>query len=246
MSRLSDLPATLGIVGSALAGLLQGLRPLITWLGAVFALLLALAFTRIPFDLHRTLGRAAGECNGVLDLLVVLGGSGMPSGAELLRLHHAAELAATHGSAQVWVIHPGDPAVIGAMVDELVFRGVDAARIRPLNEGDNTRAQALAVLREVGQKPVRIGLVSAPENMYRSVKAFRRAGHAQVCGAPAWDHAMDHDFAYRHKRIGGKVYVPDVSSATDLRYTFWNYLKLEISCLREYVAIAYYALNGWI
>jgi uncharacterized SAM-binding protein YcdF (DUF218 family) len=246
VSRLADLPATLGIVGSALAGLLRMLRPVITALGVVFALLLVLAFTRLPYDAHRALGRAAGECTTSVDLLVVLGGSGMPSGAELRRLHHAAHLAATHPAAEVWVVHPGDPAVIGAMVDELVFRGVEPARIKQLNEGDNTRAQALAVLREVGERSVRIGLVSAPENMYRSVKAFRRAGHPQVCGLPAWDHAMDHDFAYRHTRIGGKAYVPDVSSATDLRYTFWNYLKLEITCLREYVAIAYYALNGWI
>jgi hypothetical protein len=132
------------------------------------------------------------------------------------------------------------------MVAELEWRGVAPGRIRRLNEGDNTRAQALAVLREVGGRPLRIALVSAPENMYRSVKTFRRAGFRQVCGAPAWDHAMDHDFTYAHKRIGGKAFVPDVSTATDLRYTFWNYLKLEITCLREYAAIAYYALNGWI
>lgn len=246
MARLADLPATLTIVGSAVFGLVRRLRPLFTALGIAFALLIVLAFTRLPYDAHRALGRAAGECTGAVDLLVVLGGSGMPSGAELRRLHHAAELAANHPTAAVWVIHPGDPAVIGAMVDELIFRGVQPARIKQLNEGDNTRAQALAVLREVGEKPLRIALVSAPENMYRSVKAFRRAGHRTVCGAPAWDHAMDHDFTYTHRRIGGKAYVPDVSAATDLRYTFWNYLKLEITCLREYVAIAYYALNGWI
>lgn len=246
MARLADLPATLTIVGSAVFGLVRRLRPLFTALGIAFALLIVLAFTRLPYDAHRALGRAAGECTGAVDLLVVLGGSGMPSGAELRRLHHAAELAANHPAAAVWVIHPGDPAVIGAMVDELIFRGVQPARIKQLNEGDNTRAQALAVLREVGEKPLRIALVSAPENMYRSVKTFRRAGHSTVCGAPAWDHAMDHDFTYTHRRIGGKAYVPDVSAATDLRYTFWNYLKLEITCLREYVAIAYYALNGWI
>ncbi|MEZ4756542.1 MAG: YdcF family protein [Flavobacteriales bacterium] len=246
MARLADLPATLTIVGSALVGLLLRLRPLFITLGIAFALLIILAFTRLPYDAHRALGRAAGECHGTVDLLVVLGGSGMPSGAELRRLHHASELAQAHPSAAVWVIHPGDPAVIDAMVAELELRGVALERIRRLNEGDNTRAQALAVRREVGEAPLRIALVSAPENMYRSVKAFHKVGLRQVCGAPAWDHAMDHDFAYRHKRIGGKAYVPDVSTATDLRYTFWNYLKLEVTCLREYVAIAYYALNGWI
>lgn len=226
--------------------MMRGLAPLFHVFGMVAVVLVVLAFTRLPYDAHRALGTAAGECTGQVDLLVVLGGSGMPSGAELRRLHHAAELATAHPAAELWVIHPGDPAVIAAMVAELEWRGVAPGRIRRLNEGDNTRAQALAVLREVGGRPLRIALVSAPENMYRSVKTFRRAGFRQVCGAPAWDHAMDHDFTYAHKRIGGKAFVPDVSTATDLRYTFWNYLKLEITCLREYAAIAYYALNGWI
>jgi hypothetical protein len=246
VSRLADIPATLAIAGSALCTMLRRLRPVSQVFGVVCAVLVVLAFTRLPFDAHRALGRASGECSGPVDLLVVLGGSGMPSGAELRRLHHAAELANLHPRAAMWVIHPGDPAVIGAMVAELELRGVEPARIRRINEGDNTRAQALAVLREVAGRPSRMALVSAPENMYRSVKAFRRVGLADVCGAPAWDHAMDHDFSYTHRRIGGKAYVPDVSAATDLRYTFWNYLKLEITCLREYVAIAYYALNGWI
>jgi hypothetical protein len=54
------------------------------------------------------------------------------------------------------------------------------------------------------------------------------------------------DLGYGHRRIGGKAWVPDVSQEAGLRYTFWNYLKLEITCLREYVAIAYYWLNDWI
>jgi len=54
------------------------------------------------------------------------------------------------------------------------------------------------------------------------------------------------DLDYAHRRIGGKVWVPDVSQDTGMRYTFWNYLKLEITCLREYAAIAYYWLNDWI
>jgi hypothetical protein len=57
---------------------------------------------------------------------------------------------------------------------------------------------------------------------------------------------MHHEFGYAHKAIGGKPYVPDVSRAPGFRYTFWNYLKLEVTCLREYVAIAYYRLNGWL
>ena len=96
-----------------------------------------------------------------------------------------------------------------------------------------------------GPKPS-VAIVTAPENTYRSVLAARVVGFTNACGAPAWDHAMAHHFGYGHQRIGGKPWVPDVSGQLGLRYTFWNYLKLEISCMREYLAIAYYWLNDWV
>lgn len=207
--------------------------------------MVVLAFTRIPFDVHRWLGTAAGKCGSTVDMIVVLGGSGMPSGPELLRLHHAARLAVEWEQAALVVIHPGEPLVMRSMVDELVLRGVRLDRIDTLNAGNNTREQAV-LLKARLKHPAAIAIVTAPENMFRSVRAFRSVGFAQVCGAPAWDQAMFHDFDYQHRAIGGRAWVPDVSERPDLRYTFWNYLKLEVTCLREVAAIAYYRLNGWI
>lgn len=222
------------------------IRPLVLMSGILGLVLVILAFTRIPFDAHRWLGSAAGECEGRVELIVVLGGSGMPSGPELLRLHRAAALAMEVPDAYLLVIHPQDTPVIDAMVFELVLRGVDAGRISVLPAGDNTREQALLCARHLEGQEGSIALVTAPENMYRSVLAFRKAGLEKVCGVPAWDHASQHTFRYGHRNIGGKAYLPDVSEAPGLRYTFWNYLKLEITCLREYAAIAYYRLNGWL
>lgn len=247
MSALTELRDTACMIGASLRhGIAAPLRLLVIGLGTIAMVMVVLAATRLPFDAHRTLGTSAGECIAPADLIVVLGGSGMPSAAELRRLYHAAEVAQAMPAAAVLVIHPGDPAVLQAMVAELILRGVGAERLRSLNEGDNTRAQALAVRAYLGSARPAMVLVTAPENMYRSVRAFRAVGLAQVCGAPAWDHAMDHAFTYAHRGIGGKAYVPDVSHATGLRYTWWNYLKLQVTCLREYFAIAYYALNGWI
>lgn len=215
-------------------------------IGILAIVLLVLAFTRLPYDAHRWLGTAAGECVQAVDHIVVLGGSGMPSGPELLRLHRAAQVAEEFPNATVLVVHPQDGTVIGAMVQELVLRGVSLERIAVLPAGENTREQALLCAKRWVGEEWSIALVTAPENMFRSVLAFRRAGVGQVCGLPAWDHAMHHDFRYRHAALGGKAYLPDVSAAPGVRYTFWNYLKLEITCLREYVAIAYYRLNGWL
>lgn len=228
--------------------LYRGLKRLV-WAAGILALVMfALAFTRIPFDVHRWLGTAAGLCpHTAPQCIIVLGGSGMPSGPELLRLHHAAEQAAQHPLARIVLLHPTDSTVMQAMVDELLLRGVAPHRIHRELEGTNTRQQALAFVEgghhRVGEEYL---LVTAPENMYRSLRTFRRAGVPRICGSPAWDDPMYIDLDYSHKAVGGKPYVPDVSSSNALRYDLWNRLKLELSCLREAVAIAYYALNGWL
>ncbi|HMC96689.1 MAG TPA: YdcF family protein [Flavobacteriales bacterium] len=247
MSRWRDLLPTLKMLVVPVAMIMaRWLRHGIRTLGVLALVMIVLAFTRVPFDAHRWLGLAEGTCLGAPNAIVVLGGSGMPSGPELLRLEHAAHLAIQWPHAQVVVVHPGDPGVIQLMMDELVLRGVDTGRIIAVNEGDNTRAQAMACQSRISWGEASVVIVTAPENTYRSVRVFRKAGFPQVCGSPAWDHAMFHDFAYDHARIGGKTWMPDVSEDPALRYTFWNYLKLEITCLREAVAIAYYRANGWI
>jgi uncharacterized SAM-binding protein YcdF (DUF218 family) len=246
MHRWYDLPGTGAMIATAAA---QHLRPLLRRMcmamGACTLLAVALAFTRLPYDAHRWLGVAAGECHEAPGLIVVLGGSGLPSGPELRRLQEAADRAQRWPSATVLLVHPGDPRVLRAMAAELRLRGVDAARLVLLNEGDNTRAQALVVARYLGAAPPSIALVTAPENTCRSVLAFRRAGLPRVCGVPAWDHAMAHGFDYDHRAIGGAAWAPDVSTHPGMRYTWWNYLKLEVTVLRECVALVYYRLNGW-
>lgn len=213
--------------------------------GVAALVMVVLAFTPIPFHVHRWLGLAGAECSGPVGAIVVLGGSGMPSGPELLRLHRAASAAQAHPEARVVVVHPGDGRVRQAMVEELLLRGVSADRLDTLGVGDNTREQAL---RFADRWPsiTALALVTAPEQMRRSVGAFRKVHGAAVCGLPAWDHAMDHPFRYQHGRVGGKAYLPDVGDRPGLRYTFWNYLKLQVTCLREFVALGYYWLNDWL
>ena len=215
-------------------------------LGAIGALMIVLAFTDLPFRAHRALGVNGGLCYESPDLIVVLGGSGMPSGPELLRLQLAAAAADEHRNARLLVVHPPDTQVVGRMIAELLLRGVRSDRITVLPEGRNTREQALAVAGWIDRNDPRLAIVTAPENMYRTLGSFRKAGMANVCGLPAFDHAMFIDLTYDRKEVGVKPLVPDVSANLDLRYNFWNYLKLEITCLREYVAIAYYRINGWI
>ncbi len=216
-------------------------------LGVVAAIMLVLAFTSIPFDAHRSLGIAGGLCEGDAEVILVLSGSGMPSGPELMRCDVAARWASRSPNSQVLVVLPKDTALANAMVQELEVKGVQADRITLLMHGRNTREQAMDVASNFPGSLHRItAVVTAPENMYRSLLTFRKVGFTSVSGAPAFDHALFDDLNYTHRIIGGKPYVPDVSSNTDLRYNFWNQLKLEVTCLREYAALAYYKMNGWI
>ena len=223
------------------------IRKALLIVGGLTAVMLVLAFTRIPFDAHRWLGTAGGLCSGSPDAVIVLGGSGMPSGPELMRCDLAADLAHSYAGVQVVMLLPQDTGLAAAMQQELVTKGVAPEKITAVLNGRNTREQALILVADSGDWLHRsITLVTAPENMYRSLLTFRKAGFTHVCGSPAFDHALFDDLRYAHGRIGGKAYVPDVSSNMDLRYDFWNRLKLEITCMREYTALAYYKLNGWI
>lgn len=216
-------------------------------LGGIMAVMLALAFTRIPFDAHRWLGTVGGLCDFTPTTIIVLAGSGMPSGPELMRCNEAARWAVQAPRSRVLLALPPDTSLAGAMVQELQLKGVSTVRVDVLMHGRNTREQALDVLSDSPTGLDRpIALITAPENMYRSLLTFRKLGFTHIAGAPAFDHALFDDLAYEHGKIGGKTYVPDVSANMDLRYNFWNQLKLEITCLREYAALAYYKANKWI
>ena len=248
MSTWSDLPNTLGMLLLPVARFFgKWLRNAVLLIGCMGLLVLGLGFTRLPFDAHRWLGTANGTCTSAPAAIVVLGGSGMPSGPELLRLELAARIGRKFPQAAFHVVHVDDTATLRLMRAELILRGIAAERIRLHGQGTSTRAQALLFKveqPELLQRPMAV--VTAPENMYRSVGTFRKVGFGSVCGAPAFDSPLFVDLDYSLEELGGRWLAPDVSSRIDLRYTFWNYLKLEVTCLREFVAIAYYKLNGWI
>ncbi len=216
-------------------------------LGYIFLILALFALTRIPFDVHRWLGSHNSEYNFTPDYLVFLGGSGMPSESNLIRLYYTSHLAKRFPDAKIIIAHPIDTNVIALMREELLVHGVDSSRIILEKSGTNTREQSLRIASlDGGIQHKSVLIVTSPENMYRTLRTFRKVGFVNIGGEAAFENAMFVSLSYDHKKIGGKSYVPDVSESTGLRYTFWNYFKLEITCIREFFAILYYKLNGWI
>ncbi|MCX6292185.1 MAG: YdcF family protein [Bacteroidetes bacterium] len=215
--------------------------------GFLFLFLIILAFTRIPFDVHRWLGTHESAYHFKPGYILFLGGSGMPSESNLIRLYYVTRLSEKYPDASIILAHPVDTIVISLMKEELLVHGIDSSRIFIEKYGTNTREQALKMdSMFAGIKEKNVLVVTSPENMYRSVRVFRKCGFLHVGGEPAFENAMSVDLSYNHRVIGGKTFMPDVSGNMKLRYTFWNYLKLEITCLREFTAIIYYKMNGWI
>ena len=132
------------------------------------------------------------------------------------------------------------------MKKELVLRGIDSSRIQLETNGRNTRAPALAISKLTGtQRPT--VLVTSPEHMYRSILTFRKAGMLLLGGEAAFERALDSELSLQQDQLGGRsIPLSGAGDELQLRYQFWNHLKYQLLCYREYAAIAYYRLKDWL
>jgi uncharacterized SAM-binding protein YcdF (DUF218 family) len=126
-----------------------GLIRKIVLLAGVLALIYGgLAFTTLPYWGLHWLGTSGEEEVCTPDVIIMLGGSGMPSESNLMRSWYTARAALSFPEVPVVVVMPGDPADAGStpalIRKELMIRGVDSSRILFENVGTNTRSQALA------------------------------------------------------------------------------------------------------
>jgi uncharacterized SAM-binding protein YcdF (DUF218 family) len=221
--------------------------------GMVFFTILLLAFTTIPFWMYYRLGTATADYSFAPKRIVLLGAGGMPSEANLLRAFTAAELARRYPDAEIEIALPKAPqepltgSAIGLLKEELLRRGVSEDRILLEVRGRNTREQALRVFEEIRLADFPIVLVTSPEHMYRSLMAFRKAGFRNVGGTAAFEKALEEELMYRSEKLGGrKLPGPEVGESLQFRYQFWNHLLYQVRCYREYLAIAFYKVKGWI
>ena len=214
-------------------------------LGILFFVMLALAFTSAPFYAFYHLGQDPNE-NGKLlqpQRVVMFGGAGMPSEDNLMRLYHTAALA-RHFGLPVLLVHPEDSICQTEMTRLLRQGGVNS--IQYMTEGANTRSQALQLkdaYPELIEEPFIV--VTSPEHVRRTVKCLNKAGFQNVIGKAAFPATVDFDLSLKKHKLGGNEAIPSVESVK-MRYTFFNYMKLEITCVREYLALGYYKIKGWI
>lgn len=227
------------------------IKNLLIFFGFIAVVMFFLSLTSIPFWSHYYLGIYGDSFKEKPEAMVVLGGSGMPSSEGLMRTYYAAQIAKKYETIPIIIALPGDTldstSSVRLMAKELIIRGVDSTRISFENEGTNTRWEALNVKKRFFPKSSpRLMIVSSPSHMYRSIKTFRKAGFDEVGGIASFGRANETDLEFDAQALGGIDGLPDVGGSVSIRYAIWARLHIQLTVLREYLAIAYYWMMGWI
>ena len=214
-------------------------------LGGGFLIVLILAFTDVPYWAYYHLGVCDNGLAVEPQVIVVLGGAGMPSPDGLQRTHFGSVAAGHFPNSLIYIALPSDPEdehpmqQPGLMAKEMVRKGVNAERIMFLHRGYNTRTQALELKEVIREEETKLLIVTAPEHMFRAIRTFKRVGFKEIGALPTFEVPLSED------QILGSDDGLSVNHPT-LRYNFWSYLQYEVRVLREYTAITYYWLMGWI
>ncbi len=227
----------------------QPFKWLVLTFGVVFITIIILSFTTLPFWMYYNLSISEQKLESTPKYIVVMSGSGIPSESGLMRTYYASEVAKTHTKAQVIVTMPGDTtdttSACYLMKKELIIRGVESHRISFENIGTNTRSQALEVKKMISGNPSTI-IITSPEHIYRSLATFNKCGLTKVTGHAAFEKPVEASFLFEDDELGGNNVIPNIGNNTQFRYQFWSHLKYQIVVYREYTAIAFYKLKGWI
>lgn len=219
-------------------------------MGGIFIVQIILASTSVPFKMQYGLAYTTPNNHASCmpekpQQIIMLGGAGMPSGDNMVRLSYAASASITY-QCPIIIVHPFDSSCISLMDSFLCRQGIPIQLIVHDTLGTNTRSQALALAETHPNNCSATSiLITSPEQMFRSAKTFRNVGFSSIYELPAFEGTVDFELSLQRQKLGGHTNLPTVESS-HLRYTFWNYWKLEISCLREYFAIAYYWMHGWL
>lgn len=218
-----------------------------SWLygmGVLSSIFLCLALTDLPYRAYQQLKSIeVGSSASQVRAIVVFSGVGMPSGEGLMQLRSVQQLHASMPSAQVWVFSPTRDSIATDQLkryqEELSRLGVSDSLVTLISSGNNTRTQSQDLAAIIGEEGGSIALVTVPIQQYRARRACQRLGIKVVGFGYMEDQPLPNEVLTDSKGLVGRLSIL-------LRYKWWSYLQLEIKVMREYTAIAYYWLRGWI
>jgi uncharacterized SAM-binding protein YcdF (DUF218 family) len=250
----------------------SALKNILATMGGFAAVMIILAFTSLPFWTWYGMGTRYAGINRPPGYIILLGGSGIPSESGLMRTWYTARVASHFTRSMIIIALPGDPSdslsTLNRMKSELVIRGISPGRILLEDSGTNTRSQALNIAKRISNIEQRILnyeriqnstsnssfvirhssilIITSPEHLYRAVLAFKKVGFQKVDGVPAFEQAVESDITFAGSKLGGRKFIPDIGNNIALRYQFWTQMNYELLILREWAALGYYKLKGWI
>ena len=237
--------------------ILRILKYILFFFGCFFLILFIFCLTSAPFWTWYNMSTKHAGIHRPPEFIVVLGGGGMPSESGLMRTWYAARLGNHFFRSKIIIALPGDTvdslSSVYQMKEELILRGISGKRISFESLGTNTRAQALNIASSrITRYALRVTrdasllIVTSPEHLYRAVRTFRKAGFLLVDGLPAFETAIESELSFDDRLLGGKKWLPAIGKNITVRYQFWTQLHYEQLVMREWLAIVYYKLNGWI
>lgn len=227
---------------------LKALRVFISITGLFALIMIVLSFTDYPYFAYHWTGNKTISQTNIPEYIVVLGAGGIPSEQGLIRCYYAAELAKRHPDSKLIVALPADSIDFktsdhSRMIEELIIRGVDENRILSETNGSSTFTQARNIAQMIpSTAPIKI--ITSPVHLFRSIKTFEKAKFESVSGQATSEQAFDESLLLLKDEEGKIAKSPDANPG--FRYNMWSYLQYEIAVLREWFAIAWYKIKGYI
>ncbi|MDD4374650.1 MAG: YdcF family protein [Bacteroidales bacterium] len=217
--------------------------------GFVAVLMIALSFTSWPYHAYHWTNyfdKITEVPNP--DLIILMGAGGFPGSESLLRCYYTAEAAHKFPVAKIIVAFPADTADFGnsdhyLMIEELKQRGIDSSRILSEVRGHNTYTQAVNIRKMFTTDHILL-LVTSPVHTYRSIKTFEKQGFKNVYAQGTIEGYTDVDLFLSETDKQNKIKSPDANPG--LRYNIWSFMQYEIAVLREWTAIGWYKLKGYL
>jgi uncharacterized SAM-binding protein YcdF (DUF218 family) len=228
-----------------IVALFNGLIKVLGWitLGGII-----LALTDIPYFAYYRLGTVNAGINKKPDYIIMLGSMGIPSPDDLMRIYYTADAWRQTPDAKIIIAFPSDTALQEnspelLMARELKKNSVDTTKIYFERYGYSTRTQALKIKNMLGAEDagkLTVRIITSPEHMFRAIRTFRKAGFSQAGGTPTFEKVV------REERLMKGSNKKAEKTGLTFRYRIWSYMIYEITVTREFCAIAYYKIRGWI
>ncbi len=227
---------------------MRHLRNLLTLTGLLALVVMILPVTPVPWRWIGAMAQPGENTPGAPDLIVMMGGGGIPSSSGLMRSWKTAEAATRYPSARVLVAMPleENETLPGLIERELMMRGVAPQRMAREPKGRNTREQAVECMVLTGGAPLTVALVTCPEHMTRTWRAFEKAGFTKLQALPAWAEPIQAALEYDGRELGGRALGGRIGGSAMIKYRYWDNLIILVKCTRETAAMVYYWMMGWV